>query len=239
MAKIIVFDTGPIISLTLNNLLWTLEPLHREFRGTFYIPMAVKKELVDRPLMTRKFKFEAMQIIPYISNGTLQVIENEQIISKAHELLDLANRTYRAKGNYIQIIQVGEMEAVAAALFFGADTIVVDERITRMLIEDPYEVRETLCKRLHTRVDVDQNNLKKFNDEVKKLKVIRSTELVAIAFELGILNKYMSTEQESFVKNVKQELLEGVLWGVKLNGCSVTEEEINDIIKMEMERHIN
>jgi len=58
------------------------------------------------------------------------------------------------------------------------------------------------------------------------LRVIRSIELVTIAYELGILNRYMSIEEESFVRNVRDELLEGVLWGVKLNGCSVSEDEI-------------
>jgi len=36
-----------------------------------------------------------------------------------------------------------------------------------MLIEDPQSVRETLCKRLHTQVNVDQQNLLKFNQQVK------------------------------------------------------------------------
>jgi len=115
----------------MNNLLWLLEPLHREYRGTFYIPMAVKRELIDKPLQTKRFKFEALQIIPYISNGTLQVIENDTILSKAHQLIDLANRIYKAKGNYIQIIQIGEMEALAAAMYFEANAVVIDERITR------------------------------------------------------------------------------------------------------------
>lgn len=234
--RIIVFDTGPIISLTLNNLLWILEHLHNQFRGTFYVPLAVKKELIDRPLQTKRFKFEALQVLPMFSNGTLSLIENDFIISKTRYLMDLANRCFKAKGKWIQMIQEGEMEAVATALFFKANTIVVDERVTRMLIEDPKDVQETLQRRLHTKVGMDKDNVKKLHDEIKHLKVLRSIELVTMAFELGILDKYMGREQSMFVKNPRKILIEGVLWAVKLHGCSVSQNEIEDIIKIEKNR---
>ena len=233
MNKIIVFDAGPVISLTLNNLLWVLEDLKKYFNGNFYVPMAVKHELIDKPLKTKKFKFEALQIIPLISNGTFEIIHNDFIVSKTRYLVDLANRCFKAKGNYIQIIQDGEMEAVSTALYFKSDTIVVDERITRMLIENPKDVKRTLERRLHTKIYVDKKNLNTFHEIVKHIKVIRSIELVTIAYELGILDKYMDDKQKLMVKDVENVLLEGVLWAVKLNGCSVSENEIKDIIKLE------
>jgi hypothetical protein len=237
MNKIIVFDAGPVISLTLNNLLWILEPLNKKFNGKFYVPMAVKKELIDKPLNTRKFKFEALQIIPLITNNTIELIENDFIVSKTRFLVDLANRCFKAKGNFIQIIQEGEMETVATALYFNCQTIVVDERITRMLIEDPNGIKHLLERRLHTAISVDKINLKKFNEVVKGLNVIRSIELVTIAYELGILDKYMDKNQRLMVKDVEKVLLEGVLWAVKLNGCSVNEDEINDIINFEIKKN--
>lgn len=233
MKKIIVFDAGPVISLTLNNLLWVLEDLKKYFNGNFYVPMAVKHELIDKPLKTKKFKFEALQIIPLISNGTFEIIHNDFIVSKTRYLVDLANRCFKAKGNYIQIIQDGEMEAVSTALYFKSETIVVDERITRMLIENPKDVKRTLERRLHTKIYVDKKNLNTFHEIVKHIKVIRSIELVTIAYELGILDKYMDDKQKLMVKDVENVLLEGVLWAVKLNGCSVSENEIKDIIKLE------
>ena len=60
--KSLIFDAGPIISLATNNLLWILEPLKNKFDGKFYLTDAVKRELVDRPLETKKFKFEAIQV---------------------------------------------------------------------------------------------------------------------------------------------------------------------------------
>ncbi len=59
--------------------------------------------------------------------------------------------------------------------------------------------------------------------------MIRSVELVSVAYELGLLNKYLVD-----VPNPKKTLLEAVLWGVKLNGCSVSEREIAEIVRVEV-----
>ena len=59
----------------MNNLLWLLEPLKKLSKAKFYITKLVKEELVDTPLnKTKKFKFEALQVLHYIENGTLEVI---------------------------------------------------------------------------------------------------------------------------------------------------------------------
>ena len=65
--KCLVFDSGPIISLTTNNLLWILEPLKNKFKGRFVITEGVRKELIDKPLTTKKFKFEALHCLLYTS----------------------------------------------------------------------------------------------------------------------------------------------------------------------------
>ncbi len=61
------------------------------------------------------------------------------------------------------------------------------------------------------------------------MKLIRSVELVSVAYELGLLDKYLVN-----VPNPKKTLLEAVLWGVKLNGCSVSEREIEEIVRIEV-----
>lgn len=53
--RALVFDTGSIISLVTNNLLWILPPLKKQFRGDFLISEAVKGEIIDHPLKTKKF----------------------------------------------------------------------------------------------------------------------------------------------------------------------------------------
>src|SRR3989338_4411789 len=118
--KTIVFDTGPIISLTLNNLLWILEELRKWYKGEFYITPAVYDELINKPLSTRKYKLEALQVLPYITKGTLKVYNNLPIINIAKELDTIANKIFQVEGNYVQIVHRGEIEAVATAIFLKA-----------------------------------------------------------------------------------------------------------------------
>ena len=94
--KSLIFDAGPIISLSVNNLLFILEPLKKDFNGKFFITQSVKKELVDRPLEIKKFKFEAIQVEMLIENGTLEIIDNDFIRQEAQTLLETANGIFMA-----------------------------------------------------------------------------------------------------------------------------------------------
>jgi len=226
--KSIVFDTGPIISLALNNLLWILEPLKKKFNGKFYIPSSVKREIVDKPLSTKKFKFEALQVLYLVKNKTIEMIEENEIRKKALKLLDIANNIFIAHDNPIRILHLGETEGVALALYLNADAFVIDERTTRVLIEEPKALENLLRHKLHTSIKVNKDNLKRFRAEVKNLKIIRSAELAAVAYEIGLLDKFIFDIPEP-----RRTLLEGLLWGVKLNGCAVSRNEINSIIKLE------
>jgi hypothetical protein len=234
--KKIVFDSGPIISLTMNNLLWIIEPLQKQFGGEFIITPGIYSELVEKPLSTKKYKFEALQILPYIIKKNLQISESKDIYSKANELLELANKCFMAHGSWIKIVHIAEMEALAEAILYNADAIVIDERTTRTLIESPHLLKTILEKKLHTEIKVNEANLARLKQEIGSLFVLRSFELVAMAFELGLLNKYMQEEEKKILPNLERSVLEGVLWAVKLNGCSVKREDIYSLIKMELEK---
>ncbi|MBS3114856.1 hypothetical protein J4448_07185 [Candidatus Woesearchaeota archaeon] len=226
--KSLIFDAGPVISLAMNNLLWVLEPLKKKFNGKFYITEAVRKELVDRPLETKKFKFEAIQVQRLIENGVLDIIDNNFIREKTPSLLNTANEIFKAYNNYIKIVHYAEMSVIAAATTLSADAVVIDEKTTRFLIENPKMIVEILKKTLHTPISINENNLKEFNNTVRNIKTIRSIELVTIAYEHGLLDNYITK-----IPDARKNLLESVLWGVKLNGCAVSKEEIEQIIRLE------
>lgn len=229
--KYLVFDTGPVISLTTNNLLWILSKLKQKFKGEFVIAPSVRYELTEKPLETKKFKFEALQVEKIIEEEVLKIIEDEDAANTAQMLLQLANTSFYAQGNPIAIVQHGEMESIALALQLNADAIVVDERITRTLAENPLAVKSLLEKRLHTKITFDKNKAFKFQELTRHLKIIRSIELATIAYELRILDDFIVN-----IPRARQELLESVLWGVKLNGCSVSEEEIKELVEIEIKR---
>ncbi len=233
MPRCLVFDTGPVISLTTNNLLWLLKPLRKQFNGDFYISKRVKEELVEHPLTTKKYKFEALQVLKLVMDDILTVVDNKEIDDLTDQLMDYANKSFKAYGNYISVLHRGEVESLALAIHLGAEALVVDERTIRKVVESPEDLMRLLKHKLHTRVTIDQKNFRRLKEMVKKVKLIRSFELVTISFELGLLDKYITEEERKKYPNLSRSLLEGVLWGVKLNGCAVTEREIAQVLKLE------
>ncbi len=231
MAGSLIFDTGPIISLTLNNLLWLIEPLQKRFDGDFFITRAVYKELIERPLNTKKYKFEALQVLPLISRGIIKTLEDKTISDEAKELLDIANTTFSAHGNWIKIVHPGEIEVIAAAIKKGSQAIVIDERTTRDLIENPKLIEKRLRRKLHTNISTNKENLRSISKRLKGLRVIRSFELAKVAYDLGLLDRYMLKDENEIVPDLRKAVLEGVLWAVKLSGCSVRGEDITQVLK--------
>jgi len=225
--KALIFDTGPIISLTLNNLLWVLEPLKKQFKGDFFITSAVETELIKRPLASKKFKFEALQVLHYLDKGVIKIYENEHIKEKTLDLLDIANNSFQAYGHNINIVNFAEIEVLVAALELKANAVVIDERTTRALVENPMYMKKRLGKKLHTNITVNKKNVNLFTAFTKGIKVIRSSELATIAFELGFLDKYLTK-----IENPKKTLLESILWGIKLNGCALSTDEINELSRL-------
>ncbi len=226
--KSIVFDSGPIISLAMNNLLWLLDPLKQKFKGEFFIPEAVKAEIIDRPLTTKIFEFEALQVESLIRQETIKIISSSEIERLANHLGTLANSAFVAMGNPIKIVQYGEMQALATAINLDSDAIVIDERITRLMIENPRIVAEIMRNKLHTHIQINMQNIDEFQQHTRRIRVIRSVELVTIAFEQGMLQKYLPERQDG-----RRMLLDSILWGVKLKGCSVSPSEIERIMKLE------
>src|SRR3989344_2485795 len=226
--KVLVFDSSALISLTINNLLNKLRELKKHYRGEFYITNEVEKEIVSTPINNKKFKLEALQIANFIANDNLKVYE-EDLSNKTNYLLTLANSIYKAQDNYIQILQKGEVESLALASIINADALVIDERTTRLLIEDALKLKHLLEHKLHTKVTIDKDNLLYFKKETRNVKIIRSSELMIIAFELNLFENY--DKVKNIIKDYKKELLEGVLYGLRFNGCSISIDEINNVLR--------
>ncbi|MFH1316788.1 MAG: hypothetical protein ABII01_04675 [Candidatus Woesearchaeota archaeon] len=226
--KSLIFDTGSIISMALNNLLWILDPLKKRFKGKFFVTEEAKIELIETPLKIRRFEFEALQTLTYFKKNTLEVIANPEIDKLQDYLLDLANKSYKSKGKYITIVQRADMEGIAAAIFLNSEAFVVDERTSRWLIEKPTQLRDHLSSRLHRDIEIDKTNLLNFQKEVKNVKFLRSTELGYAAYKLGLLDEYIPD-----LPNPKKMLLESILWGLKLRGCAISKKEIFEIVRSE------
>jgi hypothetical protein len=229
--KTLLFDAGPVISLTTNNLLWLLEKLKKSFNGEFYITEKVKAELIEKPLNTKKFKFEALQVKRLLDTAVIRVYKEESIAGRVDELFSLANRIYSINDRSINIVHHAEMEVLAAAVALDSQAIVIDERTTRLLLENPGRLENILKNKFRMKIQVNKGNLKRFRELVKGIKVIRSVELVTVAFEKGLLDDYLTD-----LPHARKTLIESVLWGVKLHGCSVSHVEIDKIVTLETRR---
>lgn len=225
--KSLFFDSGPLMSLTMNNLLGILQPLKEKFGGEFYITPAVRKELVERPLEIKRFEFEALQIMKLLREGTLKLYEKP--LKGVQELSDYANKSIVAKDKdcCMEIIHGGELETVAASLQEGNDTVAIDERTIRLLMENSEELKNLIEARLHEKVILDKKMANQFQSLIKGMKVIRSAELAGMAYQFGILDNYLPP-----LKSGGEILLDSVLWGLKLKGCAIIGEEIEELKKV-------
>ncbi len=229
MERAIIFDTGPIISLTTNNLLWILRELKKQFHGEFFITQKVKAELVDKPIEIKRFKFEALQILKCIDDGVLTVLGEKHFRQQTRKLLEMTNHSLRANGSWLKLCHPAEIEVVAAAMSRNADAIVIDERTTRMLFEDAAQLGVLLERKLERRISFDKNNIAELKKMTRGLRFIRSTELALVAYEHGILDSLVTSFPQA-----RKHLLQGMLWGMKLRGCAIRVEEIDAAVGMEL-----
>ena len=220
-----IFDSGPIISLATNNLLWILELMEARFSGKFYITPQVKYELVDKPIETHRFKFEALQVNELIAKDVLRIAQSLHIESDGYLLLDLANHIFKAQGNWIPVVSLAEMSVVSAGLHLNTSAIFVDEMTTRALIEDIYSLRERMESKMHMPIELHTANAELFRQRTDGMIVLRSSELATLAYEKGLLERYKNGYSG-------KDVLDSVLWGLKINGCAIAMEEIEDILKM-------
>lgn len=223
--RALIFDTSTVISLATNNLLWTLENLKKQFNGTFMVPESVHRELVDNPLKSKRYKLEALIIQELFDIGLFKIYNNDKIKKLTDKFLNMTNTTFMTKSNYIKIIDLAELESLVLADYFKVDGYVVDERTIRLLVEDPLLIANILRDKLHTKININYDNIDILKKEFGVVKILRSVELMLIAYKSGLFNRYIK-------KNKEKDFLDGLLWGLKLRGCSITENEIKELLNL-------
>ncbi|MEK6939597.1 MAG: hypothetical protein AABX31_02610 [Nanoarchaeota archaeon] len=221
--KSLFFDTGPIITLVMSRLIWILPELKKKYGGKFYITPSVKRELITRPMDIKRFQFEALQALKLIKDGVLEVYEDipQKEVLRLHAI---ANSSFRIGNQNMEVVQSGEIESVVCALKAGAEAMVMDERTMRLFIENNQEMKALLERRFNQQVSVDVAKAKQFSKELGGIQIIRSVELVGVAYKMGLLDSYIPS-----LKNGREVLVEAALWNAKFNGAAVTEHEVEEI----------
>jgi len=216
--KEIVCDSSSLISMSDNCLLWLLP----NFKADFLIPAEVKREIVDRPLKTAKFEFKAMRLSRAIGAGAIKVMEAGGVSERGKRIIELSNSIFSYGNHNVKIVHGGEAESIALMEKKGIQTLLIDERTTRLLIEDRNALRKYIEHRTGFHLKVNHKIERQLADELEGLTVIRSSELLAWAYEHGLLDRY----------GQGKELLHASLYGLKYSGCAISTEEIEDYMRL-------
>lgn len=222
--KYLIFDAGPIISLTMNGMLSVLEKLKENFDGEFVITPRVKNEVIDKPMRIKKYELEAIQVKNLVAKGILKmstkIIPQQKLDAEVKKILDITNSLLRDSNTHekIEIIHNGEAACLAFSNLCKEDNvIVIDERTTRILTESPKSLERMMESKLHRALDLDEQGLNK----LKKFKFIRSAELLFIAYKKGLIP----------LKKDKN-LLDAMLYALKYKGTAISKKEIEEIKEM-------
>lgn len=224
--KAIIFDSGTLISLSMNGLLNELKKLKEIFNGVFLITLDVKNEIVDYPIQRKEFELEALRVKELLDSGILKTpdmieIDNKIVKTKAEEIMNMSNDIFVSHKKQVKLIHIGEASCIALSKILNEknikNVIAVDERTTRILIEKPENLKELLEKKLHTKIEVKKSQYEYF----KGLKVIRSAELMYVAWKKDLVE----------LKD-HETILDALLYAVKFKGCAISSEEIEEIKKM-------
>lgn len=223
--KILIFDSSSLINLVMNGLTDMLSDLKKIFNGKFIISYSVKHEVIDRPLEIKQFELGALKIKKLLDDKILEMpeslgIEHNQIIEKTHEILKKANKIFSAENEFIHIIDDGEASCLALSILATdkgtENVIVIDERTTRMLGENPENLKKLFERKFHMNIQMFKENIPKIN----KIRFIRSSELSYVAWK------------KNLIKLKNGNALDALLYATKFKGASISREEIEEIKRL-------
>lgn len=220
-----VIDTGTMITFSSTCLMNVFRNFVKANKIQLLISKDVARESVWKPIENKRFSLNAARIKKIITDGTVNIIpKSKQLERDTQKILELTNNIFccMPNGAPFKIIQVGEAEALAIARQTQCKILFVDERTTRALIENPLRLKQVLERRQGREMTINEKKLEEFRLMFKDLKVFRSVDIIALAYEQDLFNGELDHSQTE---------LEAALYASKYSGCAVSESEIIDYIK--------
>jgi len=206
----------------MSGLFEELKNLKKNFKGGFIITKEVKNEVIDVPLNIKRFELEALKVKQLLDEKIIELpsslnIDENEISKKTKEILGVANNIFVSNNKEIDLIHIGEASCLVLGRMLDDikinNVLAIDERTTRMLVEKPENLKKLLEKKLHTKINLKKENFEFF----KNFKIVRSTELMYVAYKKGLVR----------LKNGM--VLDALLWALKFKGCSISDDEIFEI----------
>ena len=224
--KYLIFDAGPLINFSMNGLLDSFEKLKQTFKGEFLITKEVKKEIIDHPKTVKRFELGAIRLEQLYNKGVFKLAEiNQEEVDELRRLRDnflqKANSMFKTKKREVHLLDRGECAALALSTILKRKNnedipLVIDERTTRILCENPENLKKLMEKKLHTSIKANTSSY----DLFKGFKIIRSTELAYMIHKKGLF------------KLDHPKAFEAIVYGLKFKGCSISEKEVQALSRM-------
>lgn len=216
MQKNIICDSSALISLADTCNIGALAFL-TQLGIRFYITPGVKDEIINRPLTIRKYAFSAARLQKNVNDNTLRFVTSTTLHQQTQKILETANHMIRVDKKPLELLQLGEAECIAAFASVSADALLIDEKTTRMLIENPYKFRETIAAEYKQDAALDTQKRGEFEEAAKGITCMRSAELLAYAYRKGFFDEYKENRDTAFKASV---------YSLREAGCSLTSTEI-------------
>jgi len=217
-----VIDSGTMITLSSTCLMNVFREFVKFNKIELMVPSDVARESVWKPINNKRFALNASRIKYAFTDVLISVIKpNADVDRQKQKILSLANNCFFVEGKPLALLQLGEAEALALVNVYGAKALFIDERTTRSLIENPLRLKEVLEKRQNDRITLNQQNIDAFRDMFSDLKIFRSVDVLAFAYEQDLFDHELDhTTLE----------LEAALYAAKFAGCAVSEKEIDEYV---------
>ena len=222
--KKIVFDSSTLISLSDKCMMNVMGRMATAEGVEFLVPQSVLDETVLYPIKIRKFELNAVRISNAIDRNWLRIVQSSGITRQyVGRIETIAEKLCMADNRPLKIVHRGEIETLAIAKEIGADAIAMDERTTRMLMEEPDALKDVLQNRLKRKIRFNAQAAREFRQFMAGIPVVRSVELIALGYERNYFGEDLARNKTS---------LEAALFAAKYSGCAVSGEEIKNYLKV-------
>ena len=221
--KKVVFDSSTLISLSDRCLINIIGRMAVSEGVEFVIPESVLEESVLYPLKIKKFELDAVRINNAIAHKWITVAKSTKTTrNNVQRIENIVNDICIAENRPMKIVHRGEIETIAIAKELGADAIAMDERTTRMLLEEPSALKEVLQHRLHRKIMLNNRAIAEFREFSGMVPIIRSVGLIALSYEKNYFGDDLPRNRTA---------LEAALFAAKLSGCAVSTDEIRGYLR--------
>lgn len=223
MASSIVCDSSSLISFSDTCNIDVLRFLKQK-GARFFVPPGVNFEIIKNPLHIRRYQFSAVRLKKILDDGVLELASPESLLQKTADFLDASNNLFFARDKFLPLVQQGEAECVAAYREVGAKALLVDEKTTRLLIENPVRLYEILQEEYAGKIRMNDENLKRIRDITRGMSVVRSCDVLAAASRRGFFDGFQD----------KALAVNAAIYSLKESGCGLSNQELEQYEKMKL-----